>query len=144
MRQFVRDDQYLVKVSPHESLLLELRGRETALQCLGTRYWTLLTAAGDAPDFITCDHPVILTFKDPNRRGLCGYGLSETEVWFPLNPRQVLLGVFEDPPATLKVDVEAEQVASINSRTVYHAYRQVYSKTASVAVWSRGGISPLR
>src|SRR5262245_8634545 len=77
---------------------------DTSLRCLGTRYWSLVTAAVDAPDFVTCDHPVTPIFKDPNRRGPIGYGLPGTEVSFPLNARQALLGVCENP---LAVSIEA-------------------------------------
>jgi len=142
MRQFIRDDQYTVTVSTTESLARELGGMDTALQCLGTRYWSLVTAAVDAPDFVTCDHPVTPIFKDPNRRGPIGYGLPGTEVSFPLNARQALLGVCENPLA-VSIEANAEQVASINSRTVHHAYRQVYSKTASIVVLTSRGISTL-
>jgi|RhiMetdeSRZDD1v2_1073273.scaffolds.fasta_scaffold102602_5 hypothetical protein len=142
MRQFIHDDQYTVTVSTSESLLRELGLMDKALQHLGTRHWTLVTAALDAPDFVTCDHPVAPIFKDPNRRGPIGYGLSETEVSFPLNTRQALLGVFENPLPPI-IEVDAKQVAGINSRTVHHAYRQVYSKIASIVVLTSRGISTL-
>lgn len=142
MRKFINDDQYTVAVSTNESLSLELAGFENALRLLGSRYWSLVTAVVDAPDFVTCDHPVTPVFKDPNRRGPIGYGLAETEVSFPLNTRQALLGVIEDPP-DVRIEAQASQVAAINSRTVYHANRQVYSKTASVVVMRSEGISTL-
>ncbi|MGH8563459.1 MAG: DUF4238 domain-containing protein [Gammaproteobacteria bacterium] len=142
MRQFIHDDQYTVTVSTSESLSLELAGFDNTLQLLGSRYWSLVTAAVDAPDFVTCDHPVTPVFKDLNRRGPIGYGLPETEVSFPLNTRQALLGVLQDPLA-VSIEARASQVAALNSRTVYHAARQVYSKTASVAVLRSGGISTL-
>ena len=141
MRKFIHDD-HTVTVSTSESLSLELAGFENALRLLGSMYWSLVTAAVDAPDFVTCDHPVTPVFKDPNRRGPIGYGLPDTEVSFPLNTRQALLGVLEDPLA-LRIEARASQVAAINSRTVYHADRQVYSKTDSVAVLRSGGISTL-
>ena len=142
LRQFIDDDQYTVTVSTSESLSLELAGFDHALRLLGSRYWSLVTAAVDAPDFVTCDHPVTPVFKEANRRGPIGYGLPETEVSFPLNARQALLGVLEDPLA-VSIEARASQVADINNRTVYHAARQVYSKTASVAVLRSGGISTL-
>lgn len=142
MKQFIHDDQYTVTVSTSESLSLELAGLDNTLQLLGSRYWSLVTAAVDAPDFVTCDHPVTPVFKDPNRRAPIGYGLPETEVSFPLNTRQALLGVLEDPLA-VRIEARASQVAAINSRTAYHAARQVYSKTSSVAVLRSGRISTL-
>lgn len=131
MRQFIHDDQYTVTVSTSESLSLELAGFDNALRLLGSRY------------FMTCDHPVTPLFKDLNRRGPIGYGLPETEVSFPLNTRHAALGVLEDPLA-VRIEARASQVAAINSRTVYHAARQVYSKTASVTVLGSGGISTLQ
>ncbi|MEE9287905.1 MAG: DUF4238 domain-containing protein [Gammaproteobacteria bacterium] len=142
MRKFIQDDQYTVTVSISESLSLELSGFENALGLLGSRYWSLVTAAADAPDFVTCDHPVTPVFKDPKRGGPIGYGLRETEVSFPLNTRQVLLGVLEDP-LSLRLEARARQVAAINSRTVHHADRQVYSKTASVVILRGGGLASL-
>lgn len=142
LRKFIEDNRYSVTVSPSESVSLELRGFENALRLLGSRYWSLITAAVDAPDFVTCDHPVIPVFKDLTRRGPVGYGLPHTEVSFPLNTRQALLGVFEDPLSP-RLEDRARQVAAINSRTVYHADRQVYSKTASVVVLRSGGLASL-
>lgn len=142
MRNFIQDDQYTMTVSINESLSLELSGFENALGLLGSRYWSLVTAAADAPDFVTCDHPVTPVFKDPKRGGPIGYGLRETEVSFPLNTRQVLLGVLEDQ-LPLGLEARARQVAAINSRTVHHADRQVYSKTASVVILRSGGLASL-
>ena len=142
LRQFIHDDQYTVTVSTSESLSQELAAFDHALRLLGSRYWSLVTADADAPDYVTCDHPVTPVFKESNKRGPIGYGLPKTEVSFPLNTRQALLGVFEDPLA-VSFKARASQVADINSRTVYHAARQVYSKTATVAVLQSGKISIL-
>ena len=141
--QFIRDDQFTTSVSTSESLWLELGGFDHALRLLGSRYWSLVTAGVGAPDFVTCDHPVTPVFKDSKRHGPIGYELPETEVSFPLNTRQALLGVFKDPLA-LSIKASAGQVAAINGRTICHAARQVYSKTASVAVLKGGKLSILR
>ena len=143
LRQFIRDDQYTTSVSTSENLSLELGGFEHALRLLHSRYWSLVTADVGAPDFVTCDHPVTPVFKESQRHGPIGYELPETEVSFPLNTRQALLGVFEDPLA-VGIEASAGQVAAINGRTVCHAARQVYSKTASMAVLRSGKLSILR
>jgi hypothetical protein len=142
IRQFIRDNQYTVNVSTHESLLRELRVHDDMVQLLGKRYWTLMTAATDAPDFVTCDHPVTVIFKDPNIRGPIGYGLPRTRVLFPLNTRQALLGVFEDPLPE-GVEVKAGLVAQINTHTAGHAKRWVYSKTATLTVLGNHGMFTL-
>lgn len=142
MRKFIEDDQYTVEVSTGESLSLELGVFENTLGLLGSRYWSLVTAATDAPDFVTCDHPVTVVFKDPEMRGAVGYGLPRTEVSFPLSTRRALLGVFENPLQPLP-KASAEQVAAMNSRTVYHAGRQVYSRKDTVVVLRSGGMANL-
>lgn len=142
MRKFIEDDEYTVEVSTGESLSLELGVFEKTLGLLGSRYWSLVTASTDAPDFVTCDHPVTVVFKDPEMRGAVGYGLPRTEVSFPLSTRQALLGVLENPLQPL-FKASAEQVAAINSRTVYHADRQVYSRTEMVVVLRCGGVEIL-
>jgi hypothetical protein len=101
-----------------------------------------VTTAEDAPDLATCDHPVTPVFKDPDRSGPIGYGLPNTEVTFPLNTRQALLGVLEDP-LNLSIEARASQVAAINSRTVHHADRQVYSKATKVVVLTDTGLGTL-
>jgi hypothetical protein len=80
MRKFIEDDQYSVEVSTGESLSLELGVFENTLDLLGSRYWSLVTAGTDGPDFVTCDHPVTVVFKDREMRGPAGYGLPRTEV----------------------------------------------------------------
>lgn len=142
MNKFINEDQYTVTVTTDDSLSLELAGFENVLRLFGSRYWSLVTAAVNAPDFVTCDHPVTPIFKDSNRRGPIGYGLPHTEVSFPLNTRQALLGVLEDPLAP-KIEAQASQVAAINSRTVCHASRQVYSKATTVTVLRSDEISTL-
>ncbi len=142
MRKFIQDDQYTVEISTNDSLSLELGVFQQVLHLLGTRYWSLIIAETDAPDFVTCDHPVAVIFKDPNMRGPIGYGLPGTEVSFPLNTRQALLGVLEDPLQS-RFEVNTNQVAAINSRTVYFSDRQIYSRTETVVVLRGGGIANL-
>jgi hypothetical protein len=142
MSKFIKDDQYTVEISTGESLSLELSVFDSTLDLLGSRYWSLVTATTDAPDFVTCDHPVAVVFKDPKVRGPIGYGSPRTEVSFPLSTRQALLGVLKDPLQP-RLEANAEQVAAINSRTVYHADRQVYSKTERVVVLRGGGMASL-
>ncbi len=139
MRDFIRRDQYSVEISTGENLSLELAGFDSALRLLGSRYWSLVKADEDAPDFATCDHPVTSIFKDPSRSGPVGYGLPNTEVSFPLDARHALLGVLEDP-LDIVIEASAGQVAAINSRTLYHADRQLYSKTAEVVVLRSEGL----
>jgi hypothetical protein len=62
-----------------------------------------------------------------------------TEVSFPLGPRHALLGVLEDPLLP-RLIASAEQVAAINSRTVYHSDRQIYARSRRLVVLRKGGM----
>ena len=52
--------------------------------------------------------------------GPVGYGLPGTEVSFPLGPRHAVIGVLAYPLEP-QLTALAEQVAALNSRTVYRA-----------------------
>ena len=137
---FIKADQYEVEVSTTESISLELGAFESTFDTLASRSWSLVIANTEAPDFVTCDHPVAVVYKNQSRRGPIGYGLPGTEVSFPLGPRHAVIGVLENPLRPL-FTARAEEVADLNSRTVYHADRQVYAKSERVLILQRGGIA---
>jgi hypothetical protein len=87
MKEFVDGGRYTIEVSTHALIRTELSVFDNILRCLGARVWSLLNAAPDAPDFITCDHPVTLVFKDPKAEGPIGVGLHQTEIVFPISAR---------------------------------------------------------
>ena len=140
MAEFIKADQYRIEVSPTESLSLELGSFQSIFETLTSRWWSLVTADPEAPDFATCDHPVAVVFKDQSMSGPVGYGLPGTEVSFPLGPRHAVIGVLEDPLEP-QFTARAEQVAALNSRTVYHADRQVYAESLPVLILQRGGVT---
>ena len=108
----------------------EMHVFDTVLQCLGQRIWSLLVAPMSGPDFLCCDHPVILRYKNPNRYGPVGFGLAKTEVFFPLGHKVCLYGVFEDP-LDFVVEIKAEIVEMVNWWVVGNAERHVFSLTKS-------------
>jgi hypothetical protein len=140
MAEFIQADQYTIKVSTTESVSLELGVFESIFETLASRWWSVATANAEAPDLVTCDHPVSVVSRHRTVGGLIGYGTPGTEVSFPLGPRHALIGVLEDPLQP-RLPARAEQVAALNSRTVYHADRQVYSRSRRVMVLQRGGIA---
>lgn len=137
---FIRSDQYRIDVDTTESILGELGVFETIFDTLALRWWSLVIPDPEAPDLVTCDHPVTVVFKDPSRRGPIGYGLSGTEVSFPLGPRHALVGVLENPLRP-QFTARPEEVANLNSRTVHHADRQVYAKSRRAVILRRGGMA---
>lgn len=137
MKEFVDGGRYTIEVSTHALIRTELSVFDNILRCLGARVWSLLNAAPDAPDFITCDHPVTLVFKDPKAEGPIGVGLHQTEIVFPISARQALLGVYENPLKPV-VSVKPMGVAAMNTRVIRHAERQLYSREPVVSVLKNG------
>ena len=58
--------------------------------------------------------------------GPIGYGLRHTEVFFPLNRRRALWGVFEDPLPPVFI-LHEPMVAEMNARVALNAERHVFS-----------------
>lgn len=143
MKEFVDGERYRIEVVRESLIRTELSVFDDILKSIGSRYWSLLEAAPDAPDFVTCDHPVTLVFKDSRASGPIGVGLRRTEMVFPIGPRHALRGVFEDPfkPVVL---VKPLGVAAINTRILQHADRQVYSRQQDVFVLKDGKIVMLK
>ena len=130
-----------IDVSTTESILGEAPClREHVFETLASRWWSLVIADPDAPDLVTCDHPVTVVFKDQSRRGPIGYGLPGTEVSFPLGPRHALVGVLENPLRP-QFTARPTEVAALNSRTVHHADRQVYARSPHAVILQRGGMA---
>ena len=139
--KFVREERYKVEISTTENLWQEFGGLfNDIFDTLASRSWSLVMADADAPEFVTCDHPVAVVFKDNGRRGPIGYDLPGTEVSFPLGPRQAVIGVLENPLRP-QFTASAKGVAALNSRTVYHADRQVYATSRRVLILQSGGIA---
>ena len=137
---FIKSNQYRIEVSPTESISLELGVFRSVFETLASRWWSLVVADPEAPDLVTCDHPVAVVFKDQSRRGPIGYGLPDTEVSFPLGPRHALVGVLENPLRP-QFTARPAEVAALNSRTVHHADRQVYAKSRRAVILRRSGMA---
>jgi hypothetical protein len=140
MKRFIEKDDYTGEVS--SSVTSELQIFQSILDTLGSRYWSLVIAAPEAPCFITCDHPVVVVFRDSRTRGPIGYELPETEVTFPLGRHHGLPGVLERPFKSSFV-ATPKQVAMINTRTAIHADRQAYSNTEEVMLLQRATLTRL-
>lgn len=137
MKAFVDGGKYTIEVAMHALIRTELNIFDDILRCLGARVWSLLNAASGAPDFITCDHPVTLVFKDPKGKGPIGVGLHQTELVFPITSRHAFLGVYENPMKPV-VSVTPMGVAAMNTRVIRHADRQLYSRDPIVSVLKNG------
>lgn len=135
-RDFVRRGEYTLTFSPGSNLRVELAALDKLLPVLGKRIWTLMLSPDSGPEFICSDHPVTLFWKEP-RGGPVGYGLEQTEVFFPLGPGVGLYGTFEDPlPKVISLDEEG--VAVMNSRVAAFGQNHIFSRRAEFMVKRNG------
>ena len=116
MRGALRAD-FTLDISPQEHLATELAVFSKVLRTVCSRYWSLLIAGPDAPDFITCDHPVSLVFK---------------QVVFPIGPRHALMGD-RARPRPYRMKLTGAGVSEVNARIVRLADRHVYSRFPEIA-----------
>jgi hypothetical protein len=129
MKQFIEERKYRLEFSPEGNLRVEFHAFDKLLPILGQRTWSVLVAPNDGPEFICSDHPVTLVWKS-GKVGPVGYGLKETEVFFPLGRNIGFYGVFETPlkPA---VKLKPDHVAMMNRRVILNAERHVFSALES-------------
>lgn len=117
MRDFLLRGAYTLQIPPQAHLKTELATFQSILENVSARNWSLMTAGIDAPDFITCDHPVSIVHK---------------QLVFPLDARHALMGDREQR-APRRFDLRAPGVAEVNSRLFKLADRQIYSRTPEAA-----------
>jgi hypothetical protein len=136
-KQFMEEGK--VAFPPESNLRIELRTFDNLLKTLGQRTWSLLVAPASGPEFICSDHPVALTWKKSGRGGPIGYGLKNTEVFFPIGPQTAFYGVYEDflPPV---VHINPPQAALMNTHITNNAERHVFSTKRTFFLWDEDKI----
>lgn len=142
VKKFVDDENYEIEFHPEGNLRVEFHAFNELLPLLGQRTWSLLVAPAEGPEFICSDHPVTLLWKG-GRSGPVGFGLKETEVFFPLGRRIGFYGVFESPLKPV-VRCKPGHVATMNRRVAWNAERQVFSTLERFFVWHEGEAREVR
>jgi hypothetical protein len=104
---------------------------DSVLQFLYLRRWAVLKADGLESEFVTTNRPVTLTFNDPMKvpplyRRSPGFGLPNTEVFFPLTRQAMLVGRF-DRTVTAR-QIGKSHVAALNSHMITHSYGKIFSR----------------
>jgi len=117
MQETLRAD-FELQISPQEHLATELEVFKSILEGVSARHWSLLIATPDAPDFITCDHPVSVVYK---------------QCVFPIGPRHALMGDRENP-APVRIKLPTAGVAEVNARIADLADRQIYARSSEVTI----------
>ncbi len=138
MKQFVEEGNYKFEFSTDSNLDMEFQTFDELLPVFYNRIWTLLLAPESGPEFICCDHPVVLTWKG-QRQGPVGFGLQHTEVFFPLSRRTGFYGVFENP-LKLVVELTPKLVAQMNAKAAQQANRHVYCAVPEFVTLHKGEV----
>jgi hypothetical protein len=129
VKKFALEANFSVSVPRERHIQIELETFNKMLPILLERKWVLLRAPEDSGGFITSDHPVVLTWSNPAmHRGFYGpgFGLTGTEVFFPISTRLAVVGAFELEEAT--INVHPNVVAVLNGAQIAYAQRQVYAR----------------
>lgn len=139
MKRFVEGGEYDIEFHPADNLRVEMETLDTILPVLGQRVWSVFVAPENGPKFICSDHPVTLVWKNPNLTGPVGYGLQNTEVFFPLGPTVGLYGTYENHQNEV-VKLSPANVAKLNRRIADNADKQIYSTDACFYILVDGKI----
>lgn len=138
IKAFVASSRYELEFHPQGNHQVEFSALDSVLPLIGRRLWSVMLAPADGPEFICSDHPAVLTWKG-GRSGPIGFGLLNTELYFPLSRNVGLYGVFEEPRDSL-IHCSPAEVAKFNSRVAENADRQVFSALPIFQVWYQEGI----
>jgi len=141
-KSFIDRGQYELVFHPEGNLRVEFHALDEVLPLLGHRHWSVLVAPDNGPEFICSDHPVTLMWKGA-REGPVGYGLRETEVFFPLGRRVGFYGVYESPLKEV-VNCRPLNVGIMNQRLLNSAERHVYSTQDTFVIWHKGNLHEVR
>lgn len=139
VRNFVEKGDYSIEFGNETNIRVEINAIDGVLPCLTARHWTLLVAERDEGEFVSSDRPVTVVWKEPGMRSPVGVGMKRTELILPLNRRQALLGVYEDPFGPI-LFIPNAAIAEINSRTISNAERHIYAGTDSYIVVTQRGV----
>lgn len=145
VREFLERGDYTIEMRAGYHVALELDVFDKILPYFVDRNWMLLRAPAGSHGFITSDHPVCLFWTAPEMRHELrppGYGMTGTEVLFPISSGLAWVGTFEHPARVL--DVREEQVRTFNAAIVDFCDRQVYGKDGDCSYQADAADKPRR
>ncbi|AYQ57769.1 hypothetical protein MS2017_2117 [Bathymodiolus thermophilus thioautotrophic gill symbiont] len=144
VRKFHESKKYAITVSREHHIRMEFVGVEAILPLLHARNWLLVKSTDETGPFITTNNPVNLVWKEPDKiplfcRNSPGYGMNETQVYFPVSKNLGLIGEFDIKERVLKGNVEL--IAALNSKLLTFSCKQIYApKTKFKFRWENGEI----
>lgn len=139
IKKFHEGKEYAIEVAREHHIRMEFVGIEAILPFLDQRKWLLVRSTEESGPFITTDNPVNLTWREPDKVPLFfknspGYGMKDTQVYFPISKNVALAGEFDGHDGELTGTKEL--VSLLNTKMLMFAYKQVYAP--KLAFWFRG------
>lgn len=122
-KKFKNNKNYKITIAREKMIDIEFKLVETLVPLLSARGWTLVDSNDLDEVFITSDDPINLYFTN----GLTnpGFGLKDTQIYFPLSKNLALIGDFDLKDKTIKCT--REHLAFLNSIVIEHASKQIYA-----------------
>jgi hypothetical protein len=127
IKKVFRPKEFQVTIPNEVQIISEMDAFDHVLPLLFERKWVLAKAPDGSSAFVTCDHPVCLSWSEPEVKIIApGLKLTGTEILFPVSSKLAVVGAFELEHG--ERDFTEEQVAAANGTIILNAQRQVYSK----------------
>jgi hypothetical protein len=135
-KDFHRRGEYTIEVARERHIQTEIDLYNTVLQLLGQRKWTLYLVPGEYGEFITTSRPVVIAYIQPEKvpaylRHSPGFGLMNTEIYFPLTKHAILIGRWDGDEETINA-ANQQFVGVMNNRMIQHSYGLALSSTREV------------
>lgn len=130
VKDFHDSKAYKIEVRQDHHIEMELAAIEAVLPCLDRRNWLIVKSNEHSGPFITTDNPVNLTWKEPDNippvfRNSPGYGMRDTQVYFPVSKKLALIGEFDGPERV--IDAPRALVAALNTKMLILSHNQVFA-----------------
>ena len=130
MKKFHTSKEYTIEVAKEHHIRMEFVGIDAILPYLANRSWLLVKSTDESGPFVTTDNPVNLTWNEPEKippfyRNSPGYGMKDTQVYFPVSKKLALVGEFDGPSGV--IDATRELVAMLNTKMLRFARKQLYT-----------------
>ncbi|MGE0823078.1 MAG: DUF4238 domain-containing protein [Candidatus Binatia bacterium] len=140
VKNFHERKEYTIEVAREHLINMEFIAIDAVLSALDNREWLIVKTTKESGPLITTDHPVTLTWKEPAKipsfyRNSPGYGMRDTQVYFPLSQDAALIGEFAGHEGA--VDGTRELIAGLNSKMLMFAYKQIYAPKLSFYFWGK-------
>jgi len=143
-KRFHESKEYKISFAREHHIQMEFAGIEAILPYLEGRNWLLIKSTEKTGPFITTDNPVNLSWKEPEKippayRNSPGYGMKDTQVYFPISRNIALIGEFDSSDIVIEGDIDL--VSALNTKILMFTYKQLYSSKIDFKFrWHNGAI----